>query len=670
MDPRRSVLCGILVTALAAAGAGACRAAETVPLSALDLSKMSTGWGEPQVDRNCTEKPMAIAGKRFDRGVGTHAASALHVRLDGGTERFTAMVGVDDSAGGRGSVRFQVYADGKKRFDSGVMKGGQDAKRVDVDLARAERLLLLVTPAGDDVHYDHADWADAAFVVAGERPEAVDRPVAEEERVLLTPKPGPEPQINGPAVYGARPGRPLLYRIPCTGTRPIAFAAADLPASLQLDEKTGIITGTAPKEKGRYAVALRARNDAGTDERPFTLVVGDTLALTPPMGWNDWYTWYHRITAADVRKAADAMVDSGMADVGYEYVNIDDCWMVKMGSKDAALAAEPRGPDEPIRPNKHFPDMKGLADYVHAKGLKIGLYTSPGPRTCAGYEGTWQHERVDAEQFAAWGFDFLKYDWCSYGGVAKKHNLGEGVDRLQRPYRQMGKILASLPRDIVYNLCQYGMGNVWEWGAEVGGNCWRTTGDLGLRSGGRLPGAFHIGLANAEHWQHAGPGHWNDPDYILIGTVGNARRLDAPPQMTRLTPNEQYAYMSMWCLMAAPLVFSGDMDKLDEFTLNVLCNAEVIEVDQDPLGKQARPLLQDDETLILARPMEDGSLAVGLFNLAQVTREITADWSLLGLQGTYRVRDLWRQKDLGTFNGRFAAKIVRHGVAFVRMSPE
>ncbi len=670
MYHRPLMLLVALAVALAAARPGACLAAEAVPLSALDLSKMSAGWGEPQVDRNCVEKPMAVAGRRFARGVGTHAASALHVRLDGNTERFTAWVGVDDSAGGKGSVRFQVYADGEKRFDSGVMKGGQEAKRVDVELKGATRLLLLVTAAGDDIHFDHADWADAAFTVAGAKPEAVDRPVVEEDRVILTPKPGPEPRINGPAVYGCRPGRPFLYRIPCTGDRPIAFAAEGLPGSLRLDGETGIITGRVPKEPGEYAVTLRARNGAGRDERGFTIVVGDMLALTPPMGWNHWYTWYDHITAKHIRDAADAMIASGMADVGYQYVNLDDCWMVKVGSKDPNLAAEPRGPDEPIRSNKHFPDMKALADYVHAKGLKIGLYTSPGPRTCQGYEGTWQHERVDAEQFADWGYDFLKYDWCSYGGVAKKHNLGEGLERLQRPYRKMGEILQALPRDIVYNLCQYGMGSVWEWGGEVGGHCWRTTGDLGLRRGGRLPGAFRIGLANARHWAHACPGRWNDPDYILIGYVGSPRRKDDAPRMTSLTPNEQYAYMSMWCLMAAPLIYSGDITRLDAFTRNVLCNPEVIAVDQDPLGRQARPVVRTDEALVLAKPMADGSTAVGLFNLGEVAREMAVTWEPLDLDGPHRVRDLWRQKDLGVVEGRYAAKVKRHGVMLVRLWPK
>jgi len=643
----------------------ACQAAETVRLSALDLSKMSAGWGEPRVDRNCTEKPMAIAGRKFERGVGTHAESALHVRLDGKTERFTAWVGVDDSAGGNGSVEFQVFGDGNKLSDSGVMKGGQEAKRVDVPLEGVEHLVLLVTSAGGNTQFDHADWAEAEFQVAGAKPEAIDAPQVHEERVILTPKPGPEPRINGPAVYGCRPGRPFLYRIPCTGTRPLVFAAEGLPASLRLDEATGIITGKAPQERGEYAVTLKATNASGRDARGFTIVVGDTLALTPPMGWNHWYTWYNQITDEHVRKAADAMIESGMADVGYQYVNLDDCWMVKSGSD-----APPRDDQGRMRPNENFPDMKALADYVHAKGLKVGLYTSPGPATCAKYEGSYKHEEIDAKTYAEWGFDFLKYDWCSYGGVAKKENLGEGLEQLQRPYRRMGDILKALPRDIVFNLCQYGMGNVWEWGAEVGGNCWRTTGDLGLRQGGQLPGCFHIGLENARHWEHARPGAWNDPDYILIGYVGNARKHNEAPRITALTPDEQYAYMAMWCLMASPLIYSGDITRLDDFTLNVLCNTEVIAVDQDPLGKQARPVVQTSEDLVLAKPMADGSLAVGLFNFAEVARETTVTWEQLNLTGPQRVRDLWRQKDLEEADGRFSAQVTRHGVVLVRLRPK
>ncbi len=485
-----------------------------------------------------------------------------------------------------------------------------------------------------------------------------------QKRVFLTPKPGPEPRINGPKVYGARPGRPFLYRIPCTGTRPIHFSVQGLPKSLHVDPATGIIRGRVPKQKGDYAVVLEAKNAHGTAQRDLKITVGDKLALTPPMGWNDWYSYYNRITDADMRAAADVMVSSGMADFGYQYVNIDDCWMVKPGAKDPEIGGEPRDGDGAIRSNRRFPDMKALTAYIHSKGLKAGLYTSPGPLTCARFTGSYQHEEIDARKFAEWGFDFLKYDWCSYSRIAS----GKTVADRQKPYRLMGSILASLDRDIVFNLCQYGMSEVWKWGAEVGGNCWRTTGDLGLRKADRLPGFYYIGLSNARHHDYAAPGGWNDPDYILIGTVGNARRMGTP-KPTGLTPNEDYSYMSMWSLMAAPLIYSGDMKQLDEFTLNVLCNAEVIEVDQDPLGKQARIIRRNDKELVMAKPMEDGSLAVGLFNLGEAEREIAAAWTELGLKGRHRVRDLWRQRDRETAMNSVSARVERHGVMLVRLFP-
>jgi alpha-galactosidase len=632
--------------------------AEIVRLGELDLAKMSSGWGRPQVDKSITGKTLSIGGRTFEQGVGTHAESTIYVDLDGKTARFKACVGVDDAAGRRGSIRFIIYGDSKRLFDSGVMKGGQEANAVDVPLAGVKRLRLMVTAAGDGIDSDHANWAQAEFLVSGRKPVAIEAPKRPpEERVILTPKPGVQPQINGPKVYGARPGRPFIYRIPCTGIRPIRFAADGLPEGLQLDANTGIITGRVPKNPGQWLVTLGAENEHGTSERVFKLVVGDTLALTPPMGWNSWYIHYNRVTEEHMRSAADVMVASAMADYGYQYVNIDDCWMKKKGDEPY------RDEHSAILPNPKFPDIKGMVDYIHSKGLKAGLYTGPGPWTCAGYVASYEHERTDAEKFAEWGFDFLKYDWCSYTQVAG----GKDLEHLQRPYKLMGDILKALPRDIVYNLCQYGMGNVWTWGAEVGGNCWRTTGDLGLERGDLLPGFYRIGLSNAAHYENAGPGHWNDPDYILIGYVGNARSQNEPGQPTRLTPNEQYSYMSMWCLMAAPLFFSGDMQLLDDFTLGILCNNEVIEVDQDPLGRQAKPLVQDGETLVLAKPMEDGSTAVGLFNLAEPARRLSVDWSLLGLQRRRHVRDLWRQKDLGEFTDRFAVQVPRHGVALVRV---
>src|SRR5215469_10287542 len=487
---------------------------------------------------------------------------------------------------------------------------------------------------------------------------------------LLTPSAPREPRINGPLVYGVRPGSPFLYRIPCTGERPIKFSARDLPPGLSLDPESGIITGRLAVA-GTNRVTLMARNSRGESKREFRIIAGKTLALTPPMGWNSWYIHYRGVSDAVMRQSADQMIDSGMADYGYQYVNIDDCLMKKKGD------APYRDDGGAVLPDPKFPDMKALAEYIHSKGLKAGLYTSPGPWTCGGYQGAYQHEAIDARKFADWGFDFLKYDWCSYGQIFRAGDsrltntvsaeAAKGVVGYKFPYQLMWGELQKLDRDIVFNLCQYGMGEVWKWGGEVG-NSWRTTGDLGVVPNLRLPGFYTVAFKNAQHWEYAWPGAWNDPDYILIGWVGDAH---SPHEVrkTTLTPDEQYSYMSLWSLMASPLIFSGDMARLDKFTLNVLCNAEVIAVDQDPLGKQGKILRQSDNEFVLVKQLEDGSQAVGLFNLGEQPARLAVSWSELGLAGRQRARDLWRQKDLGNFKNKFQAEVPRHGVALVRLSP-
>lgn len=633
---------------------------KVIPLSQLDLSQMSQGYGQPVPKKNVIKQPLRIAGKQYQEGVGTHAISALYLALDGQVVRFAAEVGIDESAGRRGSVRFQIYADKRLIFDSDIMHGGDPAKPVDINLEGVKELLLFVDGTEDGIDYDHADWVNAVFSYRGQPPKTIPAPA--EPKEILTPKPGPAPQLNHALRYGCRPGRPFIYRIPCTGERPIRFSASGLPSSLRLDETTGIVTGHAPQDRGEYQVQLIAENRHGKDQGTWTIVVGDTLALTPPMGWNSWYIHYHRVSDADMRAAADAMIATGMADYGYCYVNIDDCWMVKPGSDDPMLGGPPRDERGAVRANKKFPDMKALTDYIHAKGLKAGIYISPGPLTCAGYVGSYQHEEIDARKFAEWGFDFLKYDWCSYGRVVQAKTRED----FMKPYRLMGDILKNLDRDIVYNLCQYGMDSVWEWGAQVGGNCWRTTGDLGLEGGSLNRGIYQVGLKNAKLWEYAGPGHWNDPDYLLIGWVGDAR-VTGEGRPTPLTPNEQYSHMSMWCLMAAPLIFSGDMTKLDDFTLNILCNREVIAVDQDILGQQARIVRQTATELVLAKPLADGSIAVGLFNLGEFPQRMTITWKDLDRRGPQQVRDLWRQRDIGTKEEEYTAEVGRHGVALVRV---
>jgi alpha-galactosidase len=481
---------------------------------------------------------------------------------------------------------------------------------------------------------------------------------------ILTPKPGPAPRLNNPLVYGARPGHAFLFRIPCQGTRPMNYAISGLPATLHLDSVSGIITGTVPA-RGTYQMKLLAKNSEGSDTRDFKLIAGNKLSLTPSMGWNDWYAFYQRIKDEDVRKAADLMISSGMADVGYSYVNIDDCWMnAKKGiehfeEKEEARKGDERDSEGMILPNRYFPDMKKLTGYIHDKGLKAGIYSSPGPYTCGGYVGSYLHEADDARQFANWGFDFLKYDWCSYEKIAGKNT---DLSTYKKPYTLMGGLLEKQDRDILLNLCQYGMGNVSAWGAEVGGQSWRTAGDLGYE----LDRIFDVAINNSKKRQYSKPGSWNDPDYIQIGFFGAANG-EGEAIQTKMPPAMQYAYMSLWCLMASPIFFSGDMEKLDDFTLNVLCNREVIEVDQDPLGESGKLFENADSTFILVKTLSDGSKAVGLFNRNHEARQVSLNWKQIQISGKQILRDLWRQKDIGTYDSTFKTEVPAQGVVMLKI---
>jgi alpha-galactosidase len=476
-----------------------------------------------------------------------------------------------------------------------------------------------------------------------------------DEYAILTPKPPLRPEIHGPKIFGVRPGNPFLYMIPATGQRPLVFSAVDLPKGLELNAKTGEITGSV-LSKGKYDVALQARNSFGSASRQFEIIVGNKICLTPALGWNSWNCFATDVNAKDIRAAADAMVKTGLINHGWTYINIDDSWSIKPDSKDSMIAGVPRNKNGMINSNKKFPDMRALSDYVHGKGLKLGIYSSPGPLTCAGYTASYQHELQDAEQFAKWGIDYLKYDWCSYGTIAKDNSLAE----LEKPYIIMREALNKVPRDIVYSLCQYGMGDVWEWGNKIGGNSWRTTGDIR----DTWESMSTIGFSQNGHEKYAGPGHWNDPDMLVVGVVGWGSNLHP----TQLTPDEQYTHISLWCLLSAPLLIGCDLTQLDNFTLGLLTNDEVLEIDQDALGKQASRVSKNGDLEVWAKDLQGGSKAVGLFNRGKKRTRVSIAWKDLGIKGIYVVRDLWRQKNIGKFSNKFSADVNGHGVVLVKLT--
>ncbi|MBK0377732.1 putative Ig domain-containing protein [Mucilaginibacter segetis] len=459
---------------------------------------------------------------------------------------------------------------------------------------------------------------------------------------VLTPYPSSRPKINGADVFGARPGNPFLYRIPATGKAPLAYKAEGLPDGLNLDAVTGIITGTV-NTKGDYPVTLTVSNSIGSRTKQFTISIGDNIGLTPALGWNSWNAWGLSVDDKKVRISAKAMADK-LASHGWAYINIDDGW-----------EADNRRADGEIATNSKFPDMKALADYVHGLGLKIGIYSSPGPRTCGGYLGSWQHEDQDAKTYGDWGIDYLKYDWCSYSEVtAKNPTLAD----MKKPYQVMRSALDKINRDIMFSFCQYGMGKVWEWGAEVGGNSWRTTGDI-QDTWQSMSG---IGFGQAAAAPYAQPGHFNDPDMLVVGKVGWGPNL----HNTRLTYDEQYTHISLWCLQAVPLLIGCDMSRLDKFTLNLLTNDEVLAIDQDALGKSALPVIKKDGYEVWIKEMKDGSKAIGIFNKSDKYQTISLNREEAGIAGYKRIRDVWQQKYIINSGPDFKTSVAPHGVMLVR----
>ncbi|HXI24523.1 MAG TPA: glycoside hydrolase family 27 protein, partial [Pyrinomonadaceae bacterium] len=390
------------------------------------------------------------------------------------------------------------------------------------------------------------------------------------------------------------------------------------------DPPTQLIAVRAPAGEG----AMPARNPLPALHK----VADNGLARTPPMGWNSWNKFASRVDDTSVRGIADAMASNGMKDAGYTYINIDDTWE---GGRDA---------QGNITTNKKFPDMKALADYVHSKGLKLGIYSSPGPNTCAGYEGTYGHEEQDARTYAAWGIDYLKYDWCG------ARNLYTD-EEMQAVYQIMGDALLKTKRPIVYSLCQYGRQDVWKWGADVGGNLWRTTGDIR----DAWDSMTRIGFSQNDLAPYAKPGHWNDPDMLEIGNGA-------------MTNDEYKTHMSLWAILAAPLLAGNDLRSPSPEILAILTNRDVIAVDQDKLGKQGQRVWQSGEQEVWTRPLSGGAWAVAFFNRGKDAATISVKPADLKIAGKWKARDVWSHQDVAWSESEYSATVPSHGVVMLRLS--
>ncbi|UTA66839.1 NPCBM/NEW2 domain-containing protein [Emticicia sp. 21SJ11W-3] len=645
-------------------------AQNTKPLWLDDLPIKSYSEGIPAVlpKTNAAGDQMKIAGKTFSHGVGVSSTSVLSFQLAGHAASFSAMVGVDDLGIKNLPHRFYVIGDKQILFDSGEMRWGDAPKPVNVNLAGIQRLGLLVLV---DIYINRTftNWADAAFVMKDNFiPATIPN---QQQRYILTPQPDKKPRINSAGVFGARPGNPFLYTIAATGQRPVTYSVQNLPKGLSVDTQTGIISGKV-MQKGTYTANLKVRNAFGEAQKKLTITIGDTIALTPPIGWNGWNSWAKNIDQQKVKASADAMVKMGLNQHGWTYINIDDAWQ---GQRGGALNA--------IQPNEKFPEFRKMVDYIHSLGLKVGVYSTPMITSYAGYIGgssDYPHGRItdsiknnkrafryigkytfeenDARQMAEWGIDYLKYDWRIDVKAAEK----------------MSVALRNSGRDIVYSISNSApFAYAKDWARLT--NSFRTGPDIRDSWLSLYHSAFTL-----DKWApYGGRGHWLDPDMMILGNVTTGSALHP----TRLTPDEQYSHVSLFSLLSAPLLIGCPIEQLDAFTLNLLTNDEVIEINQDPAGKPARLVKEENGVQTWVKPLADGSYAIGLFNIAYYGQtpqsyfrwddekaiHYNLDLKALGLQGRYQLRDVWRQKNLGVFSGVYPCTIQHHGVVMLRISP-
>lgn len=639
-------------------------------LDEIPIKSFSQGIPAVVANTNQGGGPIIIAGKKFNRGIGVASTSILAFQLDGNALSFQARVGVDEEGSRTIVHRFYVIGDRRILFESGEMRWGDKAREVKVALHGIQRLGLLVLVSDESQTRVFTNWSDARFVMKGNsQPGHIPN---DGERYLLTPKPSLKPKINSPAVFGARPGNPFLYTVVASGQKPVKFYAEGLPEGLVLDSLSGQITGVI-KEKKDFSVWLTATNALGSGHKELKIQIGETIALTPPMGWNGWNSWARNIDREKVLASAKAMVDKGLKEHGWTYINIDDAWQ---GVRS--------GPDHAIQANAKFPDFKSMIDSVHGMGLKLGIYTTPMITSYAGYpggtsifsdgafpdsivankrayrfRGPYSFENADANQFARWGVDYLKYDW--------KIELSSA--------QIMAEALKQSGRDIVYsisNSAPFAQASEWQRIA----NMWRTGPDIRDSWHGLYKTTFTL-----DKWApFSKPGHWNDPDMMILGNVTTGSDMHA----TRLTPDEQYSHVSLFALLSAPMLIGCPIDQLDSFTLNLLTNDEVIAIDQDPAGISARLVAVEKGIQVWLKPLADSSFAVGFFNTAAYGQDPVSyfrwgdepavsfrfDPAKFGLTGSWKFRDVWRQKNLNLNNGGIDFTIPHHGVFMLKLTKD
>ncbi len=460
------------------------------------------------------------------------------------------------------------------------------------------------------------------------------------------------PVFHGAQVVGNYPNTPFIFTVPASGERPITFTAKNLPQGLVLDASTGIITGNIVTP-GEYKLKVAASNAKGKSEEDLKIVIGETLCLTPAMGWNSWNVFTKTLDEQMVIDMADAMVKTGMRDLGYQYIDMDDFWHAD--TRDSL--------GRPVPDAQKFPHgMKYLSDYVHSKGLKLGIYSCAGNMTCGRRFGGYTYEEIDAKAYAEWGIDLLKYDYCYAPPTTKT-----AFER----YSKMGNALKHSGRSIVFSICEWGFRHPWKWGQKAAGSYWRVSPDI--MDQWKFPSIWVFSmkaiLNREEHlWKYAGPGHWNDPDMLIVGNYGKGLATGGNGLYKGMTDPEYQTHFSLWCMFSAPLLASNDLRSMNEPTANILTNAEMLAIDQDMLGEQAKPIYKMGGIRVYLKHLSNGSLAVAVLNTSGSEKKFDLKASLLGLQDACVAHDVWKHADIGTLKDKLPLMIQSHETIVLTLS--
>lgn len=626
---------------------------EIVPLSELDISKITNGWGVVRPNKSISNNTLSIAGDTYAGGLGVHSVSRIIVKLNGSVTRFSAKAGVDDGAPDKpdhGIMDYRVIVKGQDGKEMEKYKAtarrGEKAVDIDVDVNGWKYLILEVTEGNGNNWGDHFNWANAYFEYQEQnstRPEIVSATALASPFVCAT-------------TTFSLPGVRYMHKVRTT-KEGMNVSVSGLPQGLKWNEKRQLVEGTVQTE-GTYTYTLTVSHNGELRTQPVTLNVNSQLQQpTPFMGWLSWNTIEGNISGDVIKKVADAMKSKGLCDAGYKYLVIDDLWHAPQRHSDG------RPKEDPLK----FPEgMKASADYVHGKGLKFGIYSDAAATTCAGAFGSYGYEDIDAKQYAEWDVDLLKYDYC--------HAPGDQTSAAER-YKKMGDALKKTGRDILFYMCEWGVREPWKWGTETGATTWRSTYDTRDCWIGKDGG---IGVVQSikgmkDLWPYSGVNRFNDADMMCIGIHGKGKSSsDLCLTGPGMTMDEYRTQFALWCMWSSPLTLSFDMTKpISDEDLALMTHPELIAINQDPMGQQAELVGFENDIYYFAKDLANGDVAISATNMSATTKTATFDFSKISaLDPTvaYHLRNVWTRQNEGTVLRHLDAQVASHATVVYLLS--